>query len=80
MKYVLIGSQDWFDEFDLYFFEILTEDQYKKYTFLQQTLKHFYGNYWFGTNEGWEDFDFLDFKVTQATDEELEILNKFKVV
>jgi hypothetical protein len=82
MKYILTGSKDWADEFDVYFFEVLTEDQYKKYAFLQQTLKHFYGNYWFGTNEGWEDndFDFLDFKVTQATDEEFKILNKFEVV
>lgn len=81
MKYVLTGSQNWADECDVYFFEILTEDQYNKYYFLQQTLKEFYGNFCFGTNEGWEDndFDFLNFEIIEASDEEVATLKKFHV-
>lgn len=81
MKYVITGCVDWADELDVYFFDILSEEDYKKYDFLKQTLGNLYGSYWFGTNEGWEDddFDYLQFTPIPATDEEIAVLEKFNI-
>lgn len=81
MKYVITGRVDWADELDVHFFDILSEEDYKKYDFLKQTLGSLYGNYWFGTNEGWEDndFDYLQFDPKPATDEEIAVLEKFNI-
>lgn len=81
MKYVIADRVDWADELDVYFFDILSEEDYKKYDFLKQTLGSLYGDYWFGTNEGWEDgdFDYLQFDPKPATDEEIAVLEKFNI-
>lgn len=81
MKYVITGRVDWADELDVHFFDVLSEEDYKKYDFLKQTLGNLYGNYWFGTNEGWEDndFDYLQFTPIPATDKEIAILEKFNI-
>ena len=81
MKYVITGRVDWADELDVHFFDILSEEDYRKYDFLKQTLGSLYGNYWFGTNEGWEDynFDYLQFTPIPATDEEIAVLEKFNI-
>ena len=81
MKYVITDHVDWADELDVHFFDILSEEDYKKYDFLKQTLGSLYGNYWFGTNEGWEDndFDYLQFDPKPATDEEIAVLEKFNI-
>ncbi len=81
MKYVITGRVDWADELDVHFFDILSEEDYKKYDFLKQTLGSLYGSYWFGTNEGWEDgdFDYLQFTPIPATDEEIATLEKFNI-
>jgi hypothetical protein len=81
MKYVIVDKMDWADECDVYFFDILSQEDYDKYNFLKQTLGHLYGSYYFGTNEGWEDgeFDYLQFVPKPATDEEIAVLEKFKI-
>ena len=81
MKYVITDHVDWADELDVHFFDILSEEDYKKYNFLKQTLGSLYGNYWFGTNEGWDEgkFDYLQFDPKPATDEEIAVLEKFNI-
>lgn len=81
MKYVIADRVNWADELDVYFFDILSEEDYKKYDFLKQTLGSLYGSYWFGTNEGWEDddFNYLQFTPIPATDEEIAVLEKFNI-
>lgn len=81
MKYIITGCKDWADELDVHFFDILSEEDYKKYNFLKQTLGNLYGSYWFGTNEGWEDndFDYLQFTPKPITDEDAAILEKFNI-
>jgi hypothetical protein len=81
MKYVITGCVDWADELDVHFFDILSEEDYKKYDFLKQTLGSLYGGYYFGTNEGWDEgeFDYLQFDPKPATDEEIAVLEKFNI-
>lgn len=81
MKYVITGRVNWADELDVHFFDILSEEDYKKYDFLKQTLGSLYGGYYFGTNEGWDEgeFDYLQFDPKPATDEEIAILEKFNI-
>ena len=81
MKYVITGCVDWADELDVHFFDILSEEDYKKYDFLKQTLGSLYGGYCFGTNEGWDEgeFDYLQFDPKPATDEEIAVLEKFNI-
>ena len=79
-NYIISDFCDWADEFDVYFLEILNQDEYDKYNFVQNTLKTYYSYYWFGTNEGWDsDFDYLQFKPQKITDEEIKVLNKFDI-
>jgi hypothetical protein len=81
MKYVITDCVDWADELDVHFFDILSEEDYKKYDFLKQTLGSLYGGYYFGTNEGWDEgeFDYLQFDPKPATDEEIAVLEKFNI-
>jgi hypothetical protein len=81
MNYVITASIDWADEYDVHFFDILSEEDYKKYDFLKQTLGSLYGGYYFGTNEGWDEgeFDYLQFDPKPATDEEIAVLEKFNI-
>lgn len=81
MKYVITGHVNWADELDVHFFDILSEEDYKKYDFLKQTLGSLYGSYYFGTNEGWDEgeFDYLQFDPKPATDEEIAVLEKFNI-
>ena len=78
MNYIATASIDWADEFDVNFCEILSEEEYQKYKYLQDKLKSFKGSLYFGTNEYFDgDFEFLDFKFQPITDEELTVLRKF---
>lgn len=79
MKYIIAGCMDWADELDVHFFDILSEEDYKKYDFLKQTLGSLYDNYYFGSNEGWDDFDYLQFTPEPITDEEVAVLKKFNI-
>ena len=79
-NYIISDFCDWADEFDVYFLEILDQDEYNKYNFVRKTLKEYYSSYWFGTNEGWdENFDYLQFRPKKITDEEIKVLDKFNV-
>ena len=75
--YVLTGRVDWADEFDVHFFEVLTEEEYQKYKAAQDILGSFCGDLYFGTNEGWDaDFDYLDFNPQPISQEELNFINR----
>ena len=77
MKYVLAGSYNWADEFDVYFFEVLNERDKAIYDMAKQIFEHWFGGFSFGTNEGWDDdFDYLDWDLVEITDEEYEVLKK----
>ena len=77
MKYVLAGSYNWADEFDVYFFEVLDERDKAIYCMAKQIFEHWLGGYGFGTNEGWyDDFDYLDWDLVEITDEEYKVLKK----
>lgn len=79
-NYIIVDRIDWADEFDVYFLEVLDQDEYDKYNFARNTLKTYYSSYWFGTNEGWEgNFDYLQFKPQKITNEEIKVLNKFHI-
>ena len=79
-NYIIVDRCDWADEFDVYFLEVLNQDEYDKYNFVRNTLKEYYSDYWFGTNEGWDgNFNYLQFRPRKITDEEIEVLNKFHI-
>lgn len=79
-NYIITDCIDWADEFDVYFLEILNQDEYNKYNFAKNILKEYCSDYYFGTNEYWEgDFDYLQFKPQKITDEEIKVLNKFNI-
>ena len=78
--YVISDSKCWADEFDVCFFECLSDKDYELFKAAQEILGHFYGSFWFGTNQGWEgDFDFLDFEPIALTSEEMKVLSKVGV-
>ena len=78
-NYIITDCIDWPDEFDVYFLEILNQDEYDRYNFVKNTLKEYCSDYWFGTNECWDDFDYLQFKPQEITNEEIKVLNKFSI-
>ena len=79
--YVIIGSEDWADEFDVDFFDILTEEEYQKYMIAKEIFGNWLDSYYFGTNEGWdEDFDYLSFTPVEISDEELTCLSRLGLV
>ena len=81
MKHYLIsGSYNWADEFEVYFYEIINEDDYKLYQALKKYLKTWIDSYYFGTNEGWDDdFDYLDFTPIELTEEQYHFLNSLPI-
>ena len=79
--YVIIGSENWADEFDVDFFDILTEEEYQKYMIAKEIFGNWLDSYYFGTNEGWdEDFDYLSFTPVEISDEELTCLSRLGLV
>ena len=81
MKHYLIKcSKDWADECDVHFLETFDENIYNRYMICKDVLKNWYGSYYFGTNEGWDDdFDFLDFTPIELSDEEYRVFKKFNI-
>ena len=78
--YVISDSKCWADEFNVYFFEILSDKDYELFKTAKEVLGYFHGSLWFGSNQGWEyDFDFLDFEPMPLTDEEVKVLSKVGV-
>lgn len=79
--YVIIGSQDWADELDVDFFDILTEEDYQKYMIAKEIFTNWLDSYYFGTNEGWdEDFDYLSFTPVEISEEELACLARLGLI
>ena len=81
MHYLITGSKVWADEFNVDFFEIITEEDYKKYMIAKEIFVNFLDGYYFGTNEGWDDkFDYLDFNPIPVSDSDLEALIRLGLV
>lgn len=79
MMYLCTAAVDWADEFDVHFGELIDEETYQKYSYAKSKLKSYINFYGFGSNEDFEDFDYLDFDFTPITDEEASILTKYNL-
>ena len=77
--YIAIRNIDWADEFNVPFGELIDESTYKKYKYISETLKSYTGFYGFGTNEYYDDFEYLGWKFTEITEEEKIILDKLRL-
>ena len=64
------------DEFDLPFGELIDEPIYKKYKYISDTLKSYTGFYRFGTNEDFDNFEYLGWEFDEITEYEKKILDK----
>ena len=74
--YVATDKVDWADEFDLPFGELIDEPTYKKYKYISDALKSYTGFYGFGTNEDFDDFEYLGWEFDEITEDEKKILDK----
>ena len=77
MKYLISASMCWADEFDVNFIEVLDEAQKRIYMAMKKVYGDWYSSYYFGTNEGWDDFDYLDFDLIEISDEEANVIDKY---
>lgn len=77
--YLTTANVDWADEFELPFGELLDQPTYEKYQYLSKVLKSHTGYYCFGTNEYFDDFEYLGWKFTEITEEEKNVLRKLKL-
>ena len=59
MWHLITGTDNWADEMDVDFFDILDEDDYKKYMIAKEVLGSFLEDLYIGSNECIEDFDTL---------------------
>ena len=80
MNYLITGSRDWADEFDITFFEIISEEDYQKYLIAKEIFVEFIDSYYFGINKGWDDFDYLSFEPIAISDQDLETLTRLKLI
>lgn len=79
MYYIVSEWIDWDDEFEYPIISILNKEEYEKYKFLQEKFED-YGLticFYFGINEGWDDFEPLNFSPKEISDEEKNILCKY---
>ena len=78
-KYILATSINWADEADVNFFEIIDDEQYKKYQYLCDKVKILPGSCYFGSNEGFEEdeFDYLGWTYREISEEEAKIIKKY---
>ena len=74
MKYVLTGEENWADEFDVHFFEVLDERDKAIYDSANKILESWIGYYGFGTNEYFDDFEFLGWELIPINDNEYEVI------
>lgn len=79
MKYVLTGSYNWADEFDVYFFEVLDERDKAIYDSANTILESWTGYYGFGTNEYFDDFEFLGWELIPINDDEYKVIKKCNI-
>lgn len=77
--YVISDSINWADEFDMPVFEVLDEDAYELYSYMQKKLKTLYMTKYFGTNEGWDvgDVNWLEFYPRKISEEDYLILEEY---
>ena len=76
MKYVLTGKANWADEFDVYFFEVLNERDKAIYDSANKIFDSWTGYYGFGTNEYFDDFEFLGWDLIPINDDEYKVIKK----
>lgn len=79
MKYVLTGKANWADEFDVYFFEVLNERDKTIYDSANTILESWTGYYGFGTNEYFDDFEFLGWELIPINDDEYKVIKKCNI-
>lgn len=79
MKYVLTGKVNWSDEFNLYFFEILDERDKAIYDSANKIFDSWKDYYGFGTNEYFDDFEFLGRELIPINDDEYEVIKKCNI-
>lgn len=78
MNYIYTDSIDWADEFDVEFGEIISELDYQKFQYAKEKLHTLVIEFYFGTNEGWDDFDIFEHvEYTPIPDEDVDILQKY---
>ena len=79
MKYVLTGEENWADEFDVHFFEVLDERDKAIYDSINKIFGSWTGYYGFGTNEYFEDFEFLGWTLIPINDDEYKVIKKCNI-
>ena len=79
MKYILTGRVDWADEFDVHFFEVLDERDKAIYDSANKILESWVGYYGFGTNEYFDDFEFLGWELIPINDDEYKVIEKCNI-
>jgi len=79
MKYLINSQMCWADEFDVHFIEVLGEDAKRIYMAAKKVWGEWYDSFYFGTNEGWDDLDYLGFDLIELSDEEANVLQKYNI-
>ena len=79
MKYLINNQMCWADEFDVHFIEVLGEDAKRIYMAAKKVWGKWYDTFYFGTNEGWDDLDYLGFDLIELSDEEANVLQKYNI-
>ena len=80
MWHLITGTDNWADEMDVDFFDILDEDDYKKYMIAKEVLGSFLEDLYIGSNECIEDFDYLQFEPKDITQEDFNTLVRLGLV
>ena len=79
MKYILTGKENWADEFNLYFFEVLDERDKTIYDIANKIFGSWIGYHGFGTNEYFDDFEFLGWELIPINDDEYKVIEKCNI-
>ena len=79
MKYVLTGEENWADEFDVHFFEVLDERDKTIYDIANKIFGSWIGYHGFGTNEYFDDFEFLGWELIPINDDEYKVIEKCNI-
>ena len=74
--YVALRNINCADEFNVPFGELIDEFTYKKYKYISEILESYTGFYGFGTNEYYDDFEYLGWEFDEITEDEKKILDK----
>ncbi len=79
MYYIVSEWIDWADEFEYPIISILNEEEYEKYKFLREKFKDdgLTISFYFGTNEGWDDFDPFNYLFKEISLETKLIIEKY---